>query len=169
MLPPGVSLDQSVLEQMKANSKEYRFDAIHSVKDDDGTIKHYPLGFALQFNGTKTMISYVPIIYTALLKGRTIVINELDNSLHTSLSKFIVNMFLDKNINKKGAQLIFNSHDTYLFNSGLFRRDQIYFVEKQASGNTVLNLLSNYKARKNYNFQKRLSGRKVRWSAIHRG
>ena len=81
-------------------------------------------------------------------------IDELDNSLHTSLSKFIVNMFLDKNINKNGAQLIFNSHDTDLLNSDLFRRDQIYFVEKQASGNTVLNLLSNYKARRNDNFRK---------------
>ena len=56
-------------------------------------------------------------------------------------------MFHDPNINKKGAQLIFNTHDTYFLNKNMFRRDQIWFTEKNKHGATVLTGLHDFKAR----------------------
>lgn len=66
----------------------------------------------------------------ALEKGRTIVVDELDNSLHLSLARYFIGLFHDAEVNRNGAQLIFHSHDDSLLGLELFRRDQIYFVEK---------------------------------------
>lgn len=60
----------------------------------------------------------------------TVVIDEIDKSLHTFFVRHIINMFRDKEINKAGAQLIFITHDTSLMSLSTFRRDQVYFTEK---------------------------------------
>ena len=91
----------------------------------------------------------------ALEKGRTIVIDELDSSMHSNLAKYLISLFNDMNINKNGAQLVFNSHDISLLDLGLFRRDQIYFVEKDnTTGVTDLYSLADFSPRKSENIQK---------------
>lgn len=154
VLPPGITIDKNMLEQVKINSKEYTFDALHNVKGEDGENKNYPIGYLLESRGTKMMIAYAPIIQNALKNGRTIVIDELDNSLHSMLSKYLIGLFLDKKYNKNGAQLIFNSHDSNILDSKLLRRDQIYLVNKDEYGQTKLKNLYYYKARSNENFRK---------------
>lgn len=154
VLPPGISFDQAIIDQMKINSKEFKLEALHDVVDNSGNKKSYPIDFIVESNGTKLMFAYAPIIQNALEKGRTIVVDEFNNSLHSALSKYLIKMFHDKNKNKKGAQLIFNTHDTSLLDSDLFRRDQIYFVEKEANGQTKTHLLHEYKVRRNDNFRK---------------
>ena len=62
--------------------------------------------------------------------GEVLVFDELETSLHPNLVVHLIQLFLNPVINKKGAQLIFTTHDTNLLNLDLFRRDQIWFVEK---------------------------------------
>lgn len=150
-LPPGISIDKSLLGPVK----QFRLETIHQVALDDGSQRLYKLPFDHESNGTMLLFAYGPIIMEALERGRTIVIDELDNSLHSSLSRYLIELFNDSEVNKNGAQLIFNSHDINLLDLDLFRRDQIYFVEKDNNnGVTDLYSLADYSPRKSENIQK---------------
>ena len=149
-LPPGVVLDNEILESIK----EWKLDMYHDVDNGDEIIR-YTLPFHIESNGTKSILAYSPIIYNALKNGKTIVVDEIDNSLHPMLVKYIVNMFNDSTINTKGAQLIFNTHDVTLLDLDLLRRDQIYFVEKDANtGKSELYSLADFSPRKTEKVQK---------------
>ena len=83
------------------------------------------------------------------------IIDELDKSLHPLLVNYIVSLFNNPVINKNGAQLIFNTHDTNLLSLTIFRRDQIWFTEKNyKNGSTDLYPLDEFPVRKNENIQK---------------
>ena len=73
------------------------------------------------------------MIKRAMESEKTIVIDELSSGLHPLLLQAIIKMFYDKKLNTTNAQLIFSTHDISLLNLDLFRRDQIYFVEKNHS------------------------------------
>jgi len=148
---PGITIDKSLL----GPAKQYRLDTIHEIEYENGKTKAFKLPFNHESDGTQLLFAYGPIIMEALEKGRTIVIDELDNSLHPNLSRYLVDLFNDKKVNKKGAQLIFNSHDISLLTLDLFRRDQIYFVEKDnRTGVTDLYSLADFSPRKSENIQK---------------
>ena len=85
-----------------------------------------------------------------LSKGLTLVIDELDTSLHTLLVRELVRLFYRPEINTGGAQLIFTTHDTSLLDApDLFRRDQVWFVEKSRDQTSALIGLSEFSPRKN--------------------
>ncbi|MBO4901869.1 MAG: ATP-binding protein [Lachnospiraceae bacterium] len=150
-LPPGITIDPSVFGKMK----EYKMSMIHQIEQKDGSFKPYKMPFDHESAGTMLLVAYGPIIMEALARGRTIVVDELDNSLHSSLSRYLIELFNDKTINRNGAQLIFNSHDVNLLDLDLFRRDQIYFVEKNYNtGVTDLYSLADFSPRKTENIQK---------------
>ncbi len=135
--------------------KQFRLETIHKIVNDDGSLGTYKLPFAYESEGTMLLFAYGPIIMEALSKGRTIVIDELDNSLHPNLARYLIGLFSDKNVNRNRAQLIFNSHDVSLLDLDLFRRDQIYFVEKENdTGVTHLYSLADFSPRKSENIQK---------------
>lgn len=150
-LPPGIQIDKSLLGEMK----QFRLETIHQIESEDGKAHVYRLNFDHESEGTMRLFAYGPIIMDALEKGRTIVIDEIDNSLHTNLSRYLIELFNNPEVNRNGAQLIFNSHDVSLLDLDLFRRDQIYFVEKNnKTGVTDLYSLADYSPRKNENIQK---------------
>lgn len=64
--------------------------------------------------------------------GHVIVLDELHEHLHPALVRFLVNRFHDPQANANGAQLIFTTHDTSILNQDVFRRDQIWFCERNA-------------------------------------
>ena len=76
--------------------------------------------------------------------------SELDTSLHTLLVRELVRLFHRPDINTGGAQLILTTHDTSLLDApGLFRRDQVWFVEKGSDQASALVSLSDFSPRKN--------------------
>lgn len=81
-------------------------------------------------DGTAKSVALAGIITRALARGGVLVIDELDARLHTLLAKQLVELFQDAATNPRDAQLIFTSHDTNLLTRTLFRRDQLWFVEK---------------------------------------
>lgn len=89
--------------------------------------KKYELDFAYESEGTKKLLSVLPVILFALGAGRLVVMDELDAKLHPKLLKYVINMFKDKTINKHGAQLLFTSHDMTTMKNTVFRRDEIWF------------------------------------------
>jgi len=100
--------------------------------------------------GTRNLLFLTGPILDILGKGLTLVIDELDTSLHTHLVQALVRLFHRPEANTGGAQLIFTTHDTSLLDAyGLFRRDQIWFVEKKADQSSTLYSLLDYSPRKN--------------------
>lgn len=97
--------------------------------------------------GTLRFLTFVPVILDALANGTTLVIDELDSSLHPMVLMSIIRVFHDNNVNVKGAQLIFTTHNPIFLRPNLFRRDEIKFVERSAdTGNSDIYALSDFSA-----------------------
>ncbi|WP_243479867.1 AAA family ATPase [Orrella daihaiensis] len=101
-------------------------------------------------NGTRNLLFLAGPVLDILGKGLTLIIDELDTSLHTLLVRELVRLFHRPEVNTGGAQLIFTTHDTSLLDApDLFRRDQIWFVEKDLDQASKLVSLSEFSPRKN--------------------
>jgi len=94
--------------------------------------------------GTQTLFTIGTNIFNALSKGQILIVDELDSSLHPYITKMLVQLFLSEEINKFGAQLIFNTHDVTLLDEEIFRKDQIWITEKDNSGISELFCLSDF-------------------------
>jgi AAA15 family ATPase/GTPase len=95
--------------------------------------------------GTNKVFNLSGPIFDVLHDGGVLVVDELDASLHPLLTLAITKLFNSQEHNQKNAQLIFATHDTNLLTYGNYRRDQIYFVEKDKYGASDLYSLVEYK------------------------
>jgi AAA15 family ATPase/GTPase len=101
-------------------------------------------------SGTRNLLFLTGPILDILNKGLTLVVDELDTSLHTLLVQALVRLFHRPEVNTGGAQLVFTTHDTSLLDAyGLFRRDQVWFVEKRPDQSSSLYPLLDFSPRKN--------------------
>ena len=144
--------------QLAEGDEEYRTKAIttHSVFDSTGNVVQEEL-FKLtesESSGTNKIFDLSGFILFALEFGLTVVIDELDAKLHPLLTKSIIQMFHSPETNQKNAQLIFATHDTNLLGCDCFRRDQIWFTEKNAQEQTDLYSLVEFKVRNDRNYEK---------------
>ena len=83
-----------------------------------------------------------------LRNGGTLIIDELESSLHPLLVRYITGLFNSPLTNPHNAQLIFTTHYDGILNNGIFRRDQIWFSEKGDLGATALYSLLEFKQNK---------------------
>lgn len=81
-------------------------------------------------SGTNKLFDLAGYIVFTLYFGLQLIIDELDSKLHPILTQEIIKIFNNPETNPKKAQLIFTTHDTNLLGANLFRRDQIWFTEK---------------------------------------
>ncbi len=94
--------------------------------------------------GTVRFINIFPLVICAILTGGTLIVDEFDASIHPMALMSIINIFHNDDLNKEGAQLIFNTHNPVFLNSNLFRRDEIKFVERDDAGFSILYALSDF-------------------------
>ena len=135
--------------------KAVRIHAGHHVQSQSGKEAQFFLDLNEESLGTKQLFWFSPILKEVFGKGKTMVIDELDRSLHPFLVQFLVELFHTPEINQTNAQLIFTTHDTTLLSLDTFRRDQIYFVEKDPhTAATELYSLDEFSVRKNENIEK---------------
>lgn len=128
----------------------------HRQYDDDGREVNN-ISFSFTSNESEGTIKYFSLAYPiidALDNGKRVIIDELDSKLHPLLVKRIVALFNDAKTNPNGAQLLFTAHDTFLLSAGLFRRDQVWFTQKDSFGATELYSLAEYKVRSTSPFEK---------------
>lgn len=102
--------------------------------------------------GTRQLFGLVGPLLDVLRNGLILVIDELDTSLHPALMRKLVQMFHDPTTNRNNAQLIFSTHDTTILDREVFRRDQVWFVEKDRQLQTRLYPLTDFSPRKDENF-----------------
>jgi len=96
--------------------------------------------------GTKKLLYLLGPWYDTLQNGKVLVIDELESRLHRNLTLKLIDFF--HLFNKNSAQLICVVHDTSLLNKEIFRRDQIWFVEKNQFGASELFSLADFKTDK---------------------
>jgi AAA15 family ATPase/GTPase len=122
--------------------------------------KRIPLPIQEESDGTRRFFELLGPWLQALRFGLTIFIDELEASLHPLLTRELIKYIQHPEFTRKGSQLIFATHDTTLLDPELFRRDQIWFTEKDEQGCTRLYSMLDYKPRKGEAVQKGyLSGR----------
>jgi AAA15 family ATPase/GTPase len=84
----------------------------------------------MESRGTLKLLDFAIPFENLFFKGGIFVLDEFDAAIHPELIKGIIALFNDQSANKKGAQLIFTSHNPIYLSNKIFRRDQIKFVEK---------------------------------------
>ena len=94
--------------------------------------------------GTKKVFALAGPLVDTLKNSKVLIIDEFDARIHPLISRAIVELFNSNETNPNNAQLIFMTHDTNLLNNKLFRRDQIWFTEKNRYGATDLYSLAEY-------------------------
>lgn len=133
-----------------------RLDEIRTLelghKTKDGTIKY--LDISDESLGTRHLCDILPSVLLALRYGGILVLDEITTSLHTLLARKIVSVFQNQKLNTHGAQLVFSTHDTNLLAPGILRRDQVWFTEKSAAGDTLLFPLTDIKTKNTDNIEK---------------
>jgi len=122
--------------------------------------KNVALPLEEESDGTQKFFRLLGPWRYACHRGLTILVDELEASLHPLLTRQLVEVIQHEKLSREGAQLVFATHDTTLLDPELFRRDQVWFTEKDKGGGTQLCPLSDYKPRKGEAMQKGyLSGR----------
>lgn len=154
------SFDPSIIDfDVERNEKERKYvkvDAIH--RTSDGGTAAIPL--EQESSGTLKMLALYPFLQFTLQDGSILIVDELNARLHPLLVRSFLLTFLDPNINKNHAQLIFTTHDAWQLSNDLLRRDEIWFTEKDEDGASTLYSLADFqdedgdKIRKDENYEK---------------
>lgn len=162
----AVSNSEEVKQLMLEMIQEMDLDIVdfRVVEDENDRIDVYTkhmleeyeaeLNLSEESSGTKKLFGLMPFIADSLLKGTTLVIDELDAKIHPVLLRHIIMMFNDIDINKQKSQLIFTSHDLSTMNSEVFRRDEIWFAAKGNAQNSKLYSLVEFKNEKGESVRK---------------
>ena len=126
-----------LLKIMDIDIIDYRVEKLPDVKDGIKLFtkhrvnnKEYELNLVEESRGTQKLFALLPRIIISLKNGNLTVIDEMDAKLHPKLIQYIIELYKDKEINKKGAQLIITSHDLTTMTRDVFRRDEILFAAK---------------------------------------
>jgi AAA15 family ATPase/GTPase len=127
------------ISKISINTKHKKFDKNGNVIGEE----EFDLND--ESTGTKKLFALAAPIIDALQNGKILVIDELEANLHPILIQYLIKLFNDEKINKNNAQLIFTTHDTNLLKPYLFRRDQIWFSEKNRFSSTEIYSLVEFK------------------------
>ncbi|MFJ5225613.1 ATP/GTP-binding protein [Streptomyces sp. NPDC088400] len=155
------SIQRALAEQRLDLPEEFALAAaqslefVHRVGNEE-----FVLPVEAESAGTKVWLSMVTTALTCLLGGSAMWVDEIDVSLHPMLTAKLLTLFQNPELNPRGAQLVFTTHDASLLGTMLgeqvLRRDQVWFVEKSAAtGASELYPLSDFKPRKGENFERR--------------
>jgi AAA15 family ATPase/GTPase len=137
------------------NGKATSINTVHKKFDSKGnyiSTEIFDLG-EQESEGTQKVFALAGPLVDTLKEGKILVVDEFDTRLHPLISLKIVELFNSNETNPNNAQLIFITHDTNLLSNKLFRRDQIWFTEKNKYGATDLYSLAEYKVRNDASFE----------------
>ncbi len=134
-------------KQMKADGEIVNFKSTHSKRCKNGAMEETRFDIGDESEGTQKLFFLSGPIIDTLQNGKVLVIDEIEARMHTLLTRKLTSLFNSPITNPKHAQLIFATHDTNLLSKELFRRDQIWFVEKDMAGASHLYSLAELKVK----------------------
>ena len=140
-----VSSDDFENRELIAKRTKVGVDSRHAVYENGEETTSAPLSFfADESLGTVKLFTALPYLFDVLEKGGILIIDELENGLHLSLAKEIIELFTSEVSNPHHAQLICTSHQPLLVD-GNYRRDQVWITAKDSCGKSVLHRMSDLK------------------------
>ncbi|MBF0550845.1 MAG: ATP-binding protein [Deltaproteobacteria bacterium] len=142
-MPPEL---QSFYKKETIGNTFKRAKFIHRMIDSDDDVS---FSFGDESDGTQKLFIYAAPWLDLLNDGLVLVVDELDNSLHPHLVRFLLSLIHNTETNKANGQLIFATHDTSILDPDILRRDQIWFVEKDNHNASRFYSLSDFHPRKN--------------------
>jgi len=137
------SVKQALISDLK-DSEVFDLKTVHQA--DDG--QHVSFDLEVESAGTRKLFAFAGPWLDALNKGYTLFIDELNNSLHPRLVRFLVELFHDPERNSKNAQLVFTTHETSILNQQVLRRDQVWFCEREKDQAAHIYPLTDFRPRK---------------------
>ena len=135
---------RDAIEQEFAGAKLVNVKMMH----DTGNHRPVALELAEESDGTQKTFALAGPWLDTLEAGGVIVFDELHDNLHPMLVRFLVERFHDPQVNTSGAQLVFSTHDASILDREVFRRDQVWFCERDARQGTRLFPLTDFRHRK---------------------
>jgi hypothetical protein len=153
----SINISPNSLEEIKNTNGVVKVELVHNCKDGK---KALPI--SLESNGTMKMFHLFDFFMDALKNGMVLFVDELDAKLHPLLTRYIINLFHNSEKNIGNGQLIYSTHDTVNLNKETFRRDEIWFAEKDKDGISEIYALSDYILEDDKN-----AGKKVRNDATY--
>ena len=140
------SLKYLEISNIEAEEHEGKIITYHNNYDENNLlIGVVPFQIFSESDGTQKLIHILGQIYNTLKRGKILFIDEFDSKLHPNLSKKLIEFF--HKFNKKNAQIIISGHDSNLLDKAIYRRDQIWFVDKNQFGASELYSLSEFDAK----------------------
>ena len=135
----SINISPASLEEIKNTNGVVKVELVHNYEDGK---KALPI--SLESNGTMKMFHLFDFFMDALKNGMVLFVDELDAKLHPLLTRYIINLFHNSEKNIGNGQLIYSTHDTVNLNKETFRRDEIWFAEKDKNGISEIYSLSDY-------------------------
>lgn len=147
---PEMLPDDMPSEMKHQIKKEFSGAKVMQVRLSHGTKGEQPVELDLdeESDGTQKMFALSAPWLESLDNGHIIVLDELHDNLHPALVRFLVDRFHDPQVNANGAQLVFTTHDTSILSQDVFRRDQIWFCERNARQETNVFPLTDFRPRR---------------------
>jgi AAA15 family ATPase/GTPase len=125
------------------NATDFEFVTYHNLFDGDKKLeKQRIFNLERESSGTRSLFFLALSIIESLDNGSIFIIDEFEQNLHPLLVDKLISLFHSPETNKHNAQLIFTTHNASLMDNEIFRRDQIWFTEKDEKGETVLYSMS---------------------------
>lgn len=141
------NMPQAMRDAIAESMKDEKYLDIRTIhKDSKGNAVIFD--FDDESDGTQKLFSFAGPWIDALNNGYVLVIDELHDNLHPRLVQYLVELFHSDQTNPKNAQLVFTTHETSILNQEVFRRDQIWFCEKDKNQATTLYPLTDFSPRK---------------------
>lgn len=135
-------LDESIEYIICDNSDLVKFKRINEKEIIISKLELLSILSSGTFRGVELYVRSI----NALKYGKVFIVDEIENCFHKNLVKNLLFIFNSKNINSKGAKLIFSTHYTEILDS-LSRRDNIFITHKENGYVNVKNLYSDYDVR----------------------
>jgi hypothetical protein len=132
--------------------------AVHLLFHHRAGSSSVPLEPREESRGTRAWYALLGPLVLVLDEGGTLVVDELDSSLHPQLTARLIQMFHDPNVNTSAAQLVFSTHDTSLLGTltgdQVLYRDELWLTEKDTDGVTRLYPATDFHPRRQENLER---------------
>lgn len=130
-------------QKPESTQKDIKY--VHSVRNIEGdVVKDSDFRSDLESSGTRVLTILGAKVMQALDEGRPLLVDELDSGFHTEVTRTIIDMFRDPEINRHNAQLIMTTHNVKLMDEHTLRKDQVWFIQKNESGQSELFSLAEF-------------------------
>lgn len=136
-----IKLSEDISQEIKDKIYErlkYELKTKHKLFDGEQEVGIETISLKEQSTGTRKLIGILPVIVDALQNGYVLLIDEMNTSLHTEITSWLIDLFNNPKTNPYSSQLIITTHDITLLNKNLYEKDQIFVVKKDKFGATSM-------------------------------